>query len=91
MEMDGVEWDGQGGMGWMEWNGMVESRMGMVGWENVGNIGNGLYRNMVYDTPHSQYACPCGEIIDKCFILFPEIYFMLQKYFHLPIITLTIF
>ena len=37
------------------------------------------------------YACPSGEIIIKSFILFPEIYFMLQKYFHLPIITLTIF
>ena len=47
--MDRVEWDGQGGMGWTEWNGMVESGMGMVGWENVGNVGNGLYRNMVYD------------------------------------------
>ena len=47
--MDRVEWDGQSGMGWMDGMGWTESRMGMGGWENIGNIGNGLCRNMVYD------------------------------------------
>ena len=50
--MDRVEWDGQSGMGWMDGMGWTESRMGRGGWENVGNVGNGLCRNMVYDNFH---------------------------------------
>ena len=35
--MDGVEWDGQSGMGWQ-------------GGKNIRIIGNGLGKNLVYDT-----------------------------------------
>ena len=59
-----------------------------------------IYRNLCSFLFFNLFlSCSCmsyirlssGEIIRSFYILFPEIYFMARKYFHLPIVTLNIF